>query len=106
MRRISVLAVLLSLSLASLAQSNGEALFVKNCANCHATDLSGKTAFGTKVKIPDLRSAYVQGQTDEQLFASIGRGVGHKEYPHGFLSRGLSPAQVSSLVVYIRSMKK
>jgi len=86
------------------AQSTGEVLFTQHCIACHGGDLSGHTNFGKKANIPDLKTAVVQQRSDNDLFSSIGRGEGHKEYPHGFLSRGLTAAQVKNLITYIRSM--
>src|SRR4051794_9764455 len=86
------------------AQSPGEALFTQHCIACHGGDLSGHTNFGKRANIPDLKTAVVQNRSDGDLFAAIGRGEGHKEYPHGFLSRGLSQSQVKNIITYIRSM--
>ena len=88
----------------AFAQSPGETLFTQHCIACHGSDLSGHTNFGKKANIPDLRTSVVQNRSDNDLFAAIGRGEGHKEYPHGFLSRGLTAAQVKNLIAYIRSM--
>ena len=96
--------LMLILAITALAQAPGEALFARNCAACHGTDLAGHTTFGKKANIPDLRTSVVQNRSDGDLFAAIGRGEGHKEYPHGFLSRGLTSAQVTNLITYIRSM--
>ncbi len=97
----------------AVAQTGGEAIFKKNCQNCHAPDLSGKTAFanatnsfGHKPNIPDLRSAAVQSQTDDMLLDSIGRGTGHHDYPHAFMLRGYTRDQILSVIAYIRSQKK
>lgn len=84
----------------------GEHLYKAQCASCHGPDGSGKTRAGTKLKLADLRSEHVQGQTDADLFASIAHGVGHKEYPHAFLHRGLTPAQITKLVTYLRALPK
>ncbi len=108
MRQLTFLIlVLIVFSTIVIAENpEGEAIFHKTCINCHGPDLSGHTAFGMKAKIPDLRSPAVQNKSDQELFDSIGRGVGHKEYPHAFLSRGYTKQQVESLIAYIRSMKK
>lgn len=104
MRKVILLLVLTLLTAsAMLAQSAGEVLFKDRCVACHGTDLSGHTAFGKKANIPYLRGAAVQSRSDGDLYASIGRGEGHKEYPHGFLSRGLNQAQLKSIIEYIRS---
>ena len=88
----------------AFSQNSGEDLFTRHCVACHGTDLSGHTNFGKKANIPDLRTAVVQNRSDGDLFAAIGRGEGHKEYPHAFLSRGLTQVQVKNIIVYIRSM--
>jgi mono/diheme cytochrome c family protein len=104
MRKLSLFLILnLLFASAAIAQSAGEGLFKERCVACHGTDLSGHTNFGKKATIPDLRTAAVQSRSDGDLFASIGRGEGHKEYPHGFLSRGLNQVQLKSIIEYIRS---
>jgi mono/diheme cytochrome c family protein len=102
LRRILLL-IALFLTATCFAQSPGEALFSRHCIGCHGSDLSGHTTFGKKANIPDLRTASVQNRSDGDLYGSIGRGEGHKEYPHGFLSRGLTMAQLKTIVTYIRS---
>jgi mono/diheme cytochrome c family protein len=106
MRRCFLLIALsiLLVSTFAIAQSPGESLFSHQCSACHGSDLAGHTTFGKKANIPDLRTAYIQNKSDGDLLASIGRGEGHKEYPHGFLSRGLTIAQVKNIITYIRSM--
>jgi mono/diheme cytochrome c family protein len=86
------------------AQSTGEVLYTQHCLACHGSELAGHTNFGKRATIPDLKTVVVQQRSDNDLFAAIGRGEGHKEYPHGFLSRGLTAAQVKNLITYIRSM--
>ena len=100
----AVTTLTLLLAVSSFAQSPGETLFTQNCVACHGTDLSGRTTFGKKANIPDLRTAVVQNRSDGDLFSAIGRGEGHKEYPHAFLSRGLTQVQVKNIIAYIRSM--
>jgi mono/diheme cytochrome c family protein len=95
---------MLIISSIGAAQSAGEALFTQHCVACHGGDLAGHTNFGKKANIPDLKTVAVQQRSDNDLFASIGRGEGHKEYPHGFLSRGLTAVQIKNLINYIRSM--
>jgi mono/diheme cytochrome c family protein len=104
MRKLSLFLIscLLFASVA-IAQSAGEPLFKDRCLACHGADLSGHTNFGKKANIPDLRGAAVQSRSDGDLFASIGRGEGHKEYPHGFLSRGINQVQLKNIIAYIRS---
>ncbi len=105
-KSIAVILLIFSLSLIVTAQSAGEQLFSRNCIACHGGNGDGKTNFGKKANIPDLRSSEVQNQSDSQLYASIGRGEGHKEYPHGFLSRGMTGTNIKELIAYIRTLKK
>ena len=99
--------IILSLSFSAIvsAQSSGDAIFIFKCASCHGKDGAGKTSFAQKFPIPDLHSQYVQSQTDRDLFGSIGKGYGHKEYPHAFLLRGMTEAELYALIRYIRTMK-
>jgi len=69
---------------------------------CHAADGSGSTPVGKSLKIPDLRSAQVQGQSDGQLATSISSGKG-KMPAYG---KSLSPEQINQLVAFIRGLKK
>jgi mono/diheme cytochrome c family protein len=102
--RLALLSSILLLASFVVAQSPGETLFTQHCVACHGTDLSGRTNFGKRANIPDLKTATVQSRSDGDLLASIGRGEGHKEYPHGFLSRGLNQVQVKNIIAYIRSL--
>ncbi len=108
MRLFAILfaAALLATAIPLHAQASGEAAYSVNCSPCHGSDLSGQTTFGKKHSIPDLRSSAVQNKTDKELMDSIGKGIGHKEYPHGFLLRGMTVTQVQGIINYIRSMHK
>jgi mono/diheme cytochrome c family protein len=98
--------LILVLGASAAAQSEGEQLYAKNCIQCHSFDGSGHSNFGKRVTIPDLRSPQIQSKTHEDLFASIGKGVGHKEYPHAFLGRGMTVPKINDLISYIRTLKK
>ena len=104
-RTTAISLVISSFAIFASAQSGGDALFVSRCSSCHGKDATGKTSFAQKVPIPDLRSASVQSKSDRELYEGIGHGVGHKQYPHVFLMRGMSETEVISLVKFIRSLK-
>ena len=106
MRLYLTLTVVLLLAVSAFAQNPGEMLFSTHCSNCHGADLAGKTPMGKKYNIPDLRSPAVQNLSDKEIYEGIARGVGHKEYPHAFVARGMTPLQINNIVAYIRSMKK
>src|SRR6185369_13542432 len=59
---------------ASITALDGADTFKSKCASCHGVDGSGSTAAGKALKIRDLSSADVQGQTDDQLLEIIAKG--------------------------------
>jgi len=105
MKRIAVLVVILSFCALVRAQDEAASLFNAYCRPCHDINGDGKTSAGQMMSIPDLRSMEVQKLSDDELFQRIGNGAKHKQYPHAFLKRGVSDAQVRQLVTYLRSLK-
>ena len=97
--------LILGCALTAFGENSGETLFKSTCARCHGEDGSARTAAAAKMKVADLRSDNVQRQSDDELFASIGHGTRHKQYPHAFLDRGISEAQVRGVIAYIRTLK-
>lgn len=95
--------VLLILSVGAFGQA--EEIYKKECSSCHGTDGSGSPA-GKKLGAPDLRSQQVQSLSDDELFQTIAHGVGHKQYPHVYISRGLTAKQIVDLVTLIRKFPK
>jgi hypothetical protein len=67
-------------------------------------DGSASTPAGKRLKAADLRSKAVQDLSDEDIYKTIAYGVGHKNYPHAFVRRGLTQQQVADLVVFIRKL--
>ena len=88
------------------AAAQAEDFYKVHCSTCHAIDGSGSTAAGKKMGLTDLRSAKIQGQSDDELFQTIAYGAKHKQYPHAFLKRGLTEEQIRQLVVYLRKLPK
>jgi cytochrome c553 len=103
---IAVLAITAILFLPLAMAQDGETLYINQCAKCHGNDGRGKTNAAQKMKVIDLRSEYVQKQSDDELFSSIAHGVHHKDYPHAFAHRGLSDMQIMKLVAHIRQFPK
>ena len=56
--------------------ADAAATYKAKCASCHGADGSGGTAPGKSLKVRDLRSAEVQGQSDAQLFSIVAKGKG------------------------------
>lgn len=88
------------------AEKEGASIYRGQCQKCHGAKGDGKGHDQMKIKPADLRSEAVQGKTDEQLFNSIAFGVGHKEYAHAFVERGLSRAQIAAVVTFLRTFKE
>ena len=83
-------------------RADGAGDFKAKCAMCHGTDGSGSTATGKALKVRDLGSADVQGQTDAQLTEIITSG---KDKMPAYKGK-LTDDQIKGLVVYIRSLAK
>jgi len=96
---LTVLAFTLVFSTWSLA--DGGADFKAKCAMCHGADGKGDSGMGKTLKVRDLGSADVQGQSDADLNGIITNGKGKMPKYDGKLSKD----QVSDLVKYIRTLK-
>ncbi len=85
--------------------SQGQALFLVNCAACHGTDASGTGPALELRNSPnaDLTASHVENHTDQQLHAWIRNGIGGTQMA-GFESR-LTDDEIWNLVNYIRSLR-
>ena len=70
----------------------GRALFLRNCAHCHGADAHGDEG-------PDLHNL---DWTDEQIATRIRNG---KAGQMTAFKEKLQPAEIDSLVAYVRSLK-
>ena len=84
-----------------LAQT--QAVYQDQCASCHGVD-GTPTDAGKNLGAADLKSAFVQDLTNEELFNSIARTDNHKAYAHAFIRRGMTSQQIYELVKYLRQM--
>ncbi len=84
------------------AQGDGATVFKAKCAVCHGADGKGDTSMGKALKIQDLSSSEVQGQTDAQLTGVITDGKGKMPAYKG----KVTDDQIKQLVAYIRTLKK
>jgi len=103
---MSVLALVIlfqtNLQAANTAAGDGGETFKAKCAACHGPDGTGQTAVGKAMKIRDLTSADVQGQTDDQLYDIVSKGKGKMP---GY-EKTLGADKCKELVAYIRTLKK
>ena len=81
----------------------GKAVYSKKCQSCHAADGNGNPTMANalKVEIKPLSSDEVQKMSDADLKKIISDGMG-KMKP----VTGLMPAEVDSVVAFIRTFKK
>ena len=103
---LSVLALVLAFQTSSHASSapagDGGETFKTKCASCHGADGSGNTAVGKAMKIRNLGSAEVQGQSDDQLFNIISKGKGKMPA----YEKSLGAEKCKELVAFVRTLKK
>ena len=83
------------------AAADAAATYKSKCASCHGANGSGQTSVGKAMKLRDLRSAEVQGQTDEQLYAIIAKGKGKMP---GY-EKSLGAETCKALVAHMRTLK-
>jgi cytochrome c6 len=84
----------------AMAGDGGET-FKAKCVACHGADGKGATTAGKAMKVRDLTSAEVQGQSDDQLFNIIAKGKGKMP---GY-EKTLGADKCKELVAYIRTLK-
>ncbi len=103
---ISIIALVVVFQGSSRASSviagDGAETFKAKCVACHGADGTGNTAAGKALKVRDLTSADVQGQTDDQLYDIIAKGKGKMPA----YEKTLGADKCKELVAYIRTLKK
>ena len=97
---LAFLAVTLVFSTFSMADGGADT-FKAKCAMCHGADGKGDTGMGKTLKIRDLGSADVQGQSDADLTNIITNGKNKMPKYDGKLTKD----QINDLVKYIRTLK-
>ena len=97
-----LMAVAFVLTTSMVAADSGADLFKTKCASCHGATGAGDTAMGKSMKLKDLGSAEVQGQSDADLTNVISKG---KKPMPGYEGK-LTNDQIQDLVKYIRTLKK
>jgi cytochrome c6 len=87
---------------AGTTAGNGGETFKAKCVACHGADGTGNTPAGKAMKVRNLASAEVQGQTDAQLYEIIAKGKGKMK---GFEAT-LGADKCKELVAFVRTLKK
>jgi mono/diheme cytochrome c family protein len=109
LKKIAAGVVMVMMSISALSAENaGSDIYSLMCVSCHGKDGAGKTPAGQRLKVQDLRSPAVQNLSDSELYDAIATGTSSrsKEYPHAFLARGLTKAEIRSVVAFVRTLKK
>ena len=102
---MTAMAVILAATNASAA--DGKAIYTKECSKCHGADGKATTKMGKKLKCRDLSDPAVQSKlTDSQIAKSITDGVKEGGKTRMKAVKGLSGADVSAVVKYVRTLKK
>ena len=84
------------------ASPDAAATFKAKCAACHGVDGKGETPAGKAMKIRDLGSAAVQGQSDDALYEIVSKGKGKMPA----YEKSLGADQCKQLVAEIRKFKR
>jgi cytochrome c6 len=100
--KVFAVALVISLSTFTLAQSAGEATFKKNCVMCHGADGTGKTKMGLKLGSADLTSNDIQSLSDEALAQTLRNGKGKMPA----FDKTLTPEEITSVIQYVRTLRK
>jgi mono/diheme cytochrome c family protein len=81
----------------------GQAIYDRSCKSCHGADGTPNPAIGKmmKVDMKDLKSAEVQGMSDDDIKKVITEGKG-KMKP----VKTVSGTALDDVVAYVRSLKK
>jgi cytochrome c6 len=100
--KLILASVPLVFAFSAAVRADGAGDFKAKCAMCHGGDGTGSTATGKALKVRDLGSGDVQGQTDAQLDDIVTNGKGKMPAYKG----KLTDEQIKGLVGFIRSLAK
>ena len=86
-------------------------MWKSKCGSCHGADGKGDTKQGKKMGIADMTTAAWQTEfTDAKVKEAIDKGLSRekngKQQDMDPLGKELEPAQIDSLMKYLRSLKK
>lgn len=84
-------------------QKSTREVYAQNCARCHGADGRGQTTLGKTLDVPDIADAKWQNRhNDKKINSKIVKGGGGMPA----FARKLSAGEITSLVAYVRSLKK
>ena len=91
-------AVLITLSLASLAADDGGDLYEKKCAGCHGASGEGKPS----VKAPALKGTQLEAS---QIVDHTTKGDPQAKAPHNKPISGVTEEQAKALADFVKTLK-
>ena len=95
---ISLAAILLAVSLTSVAADDGAVLYKKKCAGCHGANGEGKPA----IKAPPLKGTSLEVN---QIAQHVTKGEPESKAPHNKGIAGLNDEQAKAVAEWIKSLK-
>jgi mono/diheme cytochrome c family protein len=106
MRNIFILTTLITIAAAAAFAADakaGQASYDKSCKSCHGADGTPNPAIAKmmKVEMKDLKSAEVQGMSNDDIKKVITEGTG-KMKP----VKTVTGAAIDDVVAYVHSLKK
>jgi mono/diheme cytochrome c family protein len=106
MRKMLTLCAVLALSATAALAADvkaGQATFGTSCKSCHGADGTPNPAIAKamKVEIKDLKSAEVQGKSDDDIKKIITGGTGKMA-----AVKAVSGADADNVVAYVRTWKQ
>jgi len=108
MKKIILLAGIFGFATAMTASADPQATWMASCKGCHGADGKGQTMMGKKLGAKDYSDAAVQAAlTDAAAVKAVKEGVTDKDGKTVMKpTSGLSDADITALVAYMRTLKK
>ena len=108
MKRIILLAGVISFAATIAASADSKDTWTASCARCHGADGKGQTMMGQKLGAKDYTDATVQAAlTDDDAIKAIKSGYTDKDGKSVMKpAANLTDDQIKGLVAYMRAFKK
>ena len=95
---ISLAAILLAVSLTSVAADDGAVLYKKKCAGCHGANGEGKPA----IKAPPLKGTSLEVN---QIAQHVTKGESGSKAPHNKGIAGLNDEQAKAVAEWVKTLQ-
>ncbi len=95
---ISLAAIILAVSLTSVAADDGAVLYKKKCAGCHGANGEGKPA----IKAPPLKGTSLEVN---QIAQHVTKGEPESKAPHNKGIAGLNDEQAKAVAEWVKTLQ-